>query len=99
MFAQPANNQSLYTTKESGRGITAVAILFGLLLGGLLQMLWSGLPWLTSLAFWPLGLAISLILVALLSPRWRGEAQWGLALAGQASGVLAIGLIFVASVL
>lgn len=97
MFAQPVNNQSLYETKESGRGLTAVAILLGLLLGGLFNWFWSGLPFLAMLAMWPLGVAIGLIVVGLVSHWLRGEAQWGLALAGQAIGVLAIALIFTAS--
>ncbi|MBK8987050.1 MAG: hypothetical protein IPM39_13395 [Chloroflexi bacterium] len=97
MIAQPFNNQSLYETKESGRGVTAVAITIGLLLGGMFNFLWSGLPWLVALAMWPLGVAVGLIITALAYQRWRGEAQWGLALAGQGIGVLAVGLIFVAS--
>ncbi|MBP6469171.1 MAG: hypothetical protein KBE23_05635 [Chloroflexi bacterium] len=99
MFAQPFSNQSLYETKESGRGATAVAVFVGLLLGGVFNWLWSGLPFLAALAMWPLGLAIGLIVVALASRWLRGEAQWGMALAGQAIGVLAIALVFVASII
>ncbi len=99
MFAQPINNQSLYETKESSRGFTAVALLIGLLLGGLFNWLWSGLPVLAMVAMWPLGVAIGLIVVALASHWLRGEARWGLALAGQGIGVLAIALIFIASLL
>jgi len=99
MFAQSVNSQSMYETKESSRGVTAVALLIGLLLGGLFNWFWSDLPFLAMAAMWPLGVAIGLIVVALASHRLRGEAQWGMALAGQGIGVLSIALIFVASVL
>jgi len=99
MLAQPVNNQSLFETKESGRGVTAVAILIGLLLGGLFNWFWAGLPFLATVAMWPLGVGIGLIVVALVSHRLRGEAQWGLALAGQAIGAVANALIFIASMI
>ncbi|MCB8983727.1 MAG: hypothetical protein H6659_07890 [Ardenticatenaceae bacterium] len=99
MFAQPVNNHSLYETKESGRGVTAVAVLMGLLLGALFNWFWAGLPFLAMVAMWPLGVAIGLIVVALASRWLRGEARWELALAGQGIGVLAIALIFIASLL
>ena len=97
MLAQPVNSQSHNHTNETGRSVTAVAIILGLLLGGMFNFFWAGLPWLVILAMWPLGIAIGL--VALASHRLRGEAQWGMALAGQAIGVVAIALIFVASMI
>jgi hypothetical protein len=94
MLAQPFSGQVI-EKQETGNRLTAVAVFVGLLIGGLGNWVWVGLPWLASLALWPLGLAVGLIAVALVSYRWNGEAQWGMALAGQAIGVLAVGLIFV----
>ena len=87
-------------SEESGRSsVTAVAVIMGLLLGGAFTFLWNGLPLLAAAALWPLGLAIALIGAALVSKWLRGKPAWGLALAGQALGVLAIGLIFAASIM
>jgi hypothetical protein len=97
MLAPSVNNQTMYNANESGRMVTAVAILIGLLAGGALNMLWDGLPLLAALAMWPLGLAVSFILVALVHYRRTGDGQWGLALAGQALGVLAVAMFFFAS--
>jgi hypothetical protein len=94
MLAQPFSGQVI-EKQETGNRLTAVAILIGLLVGGLFNWVWGGLPGLASLAVWPLGVAIGLIGVALVNGRRTGETPWGMALVGQAIGVLAVGLIFV----
>ncbi len=99
MLAPSVNNQTMFNENDSGRMVTAVALVVGLLLGGALNWLWSGLAFLAALALWPLAQSVSFIAVALISYRLRGEAQWGLALVGQGLGVLAVGMFFFASVL
>lgn len=94
MSVQPFSGKVI-EKQETGNRLTAVAILIGLLMGGLFNEVGSGLPWLASLAVWPLGLAIGLIGVALVTGYRTGETPWGMALVGQAIGVLAVGLIFV----
>jgi hypothetical protein len=87
-------------SKESGRhSETAVAVIIGLVLGGVFTFLWSSLPLLAVIGMWPLALAISMIGVSLISNSRREESEWGMALAGQALGVIAIALIFAASVM
>lgn len=87
-------------SEETGRGSeTAVALMSGLVLGGVFTFLWHGLPLLALIGMWPLALAISLIGVSLISNSCREESEWGMALAGQALGVVAIALIFAASVI
>jgi len=48
---------------------------------------------------WLLGLAIGFIGVAIISNRRREESEWGMALTGQALGVIGIAFIFLASVM
>jgi hypothetical protein len=90
---------NLYNEESESNSVTAVAIIAGLVLGGVFTFLWNGLPLLAAVAMWPLGLAIGLIGAALVSKWLRGEPAWGLALAGQVLGVLSIGLIFAASIM
>jgi hypothetical protein len=78
---------------------TAVSLLLGLGLGGLLIALLPPLPFLAMLAIWPLGMAISLIAVPLVLFRLRGQALWDMVIWGQAVGVVAVVLLFVASLL
>jgi hypothetical protein len=86
--------------EETGRGLeTAVAVIIGLVMGGVLSLLWHGLPLLAVIGMWPLALAMSMIGVSLISNSRREESEWGMALAGQALGVVAIALIFAASVM
>ena len=87
-------------SEETGQNLeTAVAVIVGLVLGGVFTFLWNSLPLLAVIGMWPLGLAIGFIGVALINNRRRTQSEWGLALAGQALGVIAIGLIFAASVM
>ena len=78
---------------------TAVAVIAGLVLGGLFTFLWNGLPLMAVAGMWLLGLAIGFIGVAIISNRRREESEWGMALAGQALGAIGIALIFLASVM
>jgi len=87
-------------SKESGQiSVTAVAVVLGLVLGGVFNLIWQGLPLLTLLGMWLLALAISFIAVTLINNRRSVESEWGLALVGQMIGMLAVCLIFIASVL
>jgi hypothetical protein len=91
--------QNSYSEERGQNSATAVAVITGLVLGGVFTFLWSSLPLLAVIGMWPLGLAISFIGVALINNRRREESEWGLALAGQALGIVAIGLIFAASIM
>ena len=71
--------------------ITAVSI--GLLLGMLLTLLLSGLNGLNLLAIWVLSMGMTWIGVAIASQRIYKQAQWGMVMAGQAMGALAILLL------
>lgn len=88
-----------YSENRSQNTTTAVALLAGLVLGGMFTFLWHSLPLLAVIGMWPLGLAIGFIGVAIISNRRRDEAEWGMALIGQALGVLGIALIFLASII
>ncbi len=88
-----------YSKQRGQNSTTAVAVIGGLVLGGVFTFLWNGLPLMAVAGMWLLGLAIGFIGVALINNMRREESEWGLALAGQALGVIAIGLIFVASVM
>lgn len=88
-----------YSEDRTQNSTTAVALLAGLGLGGVFTFLWNSLPLLAVIGMWPLGLAISFIGVTIISNRRRDEPEWGMALAGQALGVIGIALIFLASVM
>lgn len=78
---------------------TAVAVIIGLVLGGLFTFFWNGLPLMAGAGMWLLGMAIGFIGVAIISNRRREQSEWGMALAGQALGAIGIALIFLASVM
>ena len=88
-----------YSEERGQNSTTAVAVIVGLVLGGVFTFLWNSLPLLAVIGMWPLGLAIGFIGVALVNNMRREESEWGMALAGQALGVIAIGLIFAASIM
>lgn len=89
-----------YNHEEEGRfSITAVAILIGLFLGTMFNLIWQGLPLAAMAGMGFLGLAISFITVTIVHNQFRQESEWGLALVGQVLGVLAVGLIFIASII
>ena len=91
--------QNSYSEERGQNSTTAVAVVGGLVLGGLFTYLWNGLPFMALVGMGLLGLAISLIGVAVVSNRRREESEWGMALAGQALGAVGIALMFLASVM
>ncbi len=95
MVAQYTQTQSVAKAKST----TAVpAMTLGVVLGTLFVWL-GGFAGLVALAMWPLGVALSLVGASWWSYRQHEEAQWGMAIAGQLLGAVAIGLLWVASIL
>ena len=89
-----------HSTRKSGLRLPAPllpALLGGLALGRLSAYLWPQLPALAALAMWILGLAVALILVALIHYRLRRQPLWELAILGQLLGVAGTALLVVAS--
>lgn len=87
-------------SKDSAQNPTmAVAVIIGLILAVGFNILWQGLPFLAVIGMGLLGLAISFIGVTILQNRNREDAEWGLALVGQVLGMLAVSLIFFASIM
>lgn len=89
-------SQSIEKTRKPNTA--AIATLFGLAFGTLLVFLgkFSGL---VAAAMWPLGVAIGLMAASWLSYRYQGEAQWGMAIAGQLLGAVATGMLFIAAMI
>lgn len=98
MTANTFQNNS-YSEERGQNSTTAVAVVAGLVLGGLFTFFWNGLPLMAVAGMWLLGLAIGLIGVAMISNRRREQSEWGMALAGQALGAIGIALFFLASVM
>lgn len=81
------------------RRATAVTLVSGLLLGALFNLLWPHFPLLARVGLWPLGLGVVCV-GRVLGQLSRGSAPaWGLAIAGQALGLLGLGLLFLAQLL
>lgn len=88
-----------YSKDSAQSSKTAVAVIFGLILAVGFNILWQGLPLLAVVGMGLLGLAISFIGVTILFNRRSEESEWGLALVGQVLGMIALSLIFLASVM
>jgi hypothetical protein len=83
----------------NARHATAVTLVIGLLLGALFNLLWSHFPPLAALGLWPLGLGVACVGRVLGQLRRGAAPAWGLAIAGQALGLLGLGLLFLAQLL
>ncbi|MBE2222505.1 MAG: hypothetical protein IAF02_13240 [Anaerolineae bacterium] len=88
-----------YSEETGHNSTTAVAVIVGLVLGGVFTFLWNGLPLMAVAGMWLLALAIGFIGVAIISNRRRETSEWGIALVGQVLGAIGIALIFLASVM
>ena len=88
-----------YSEERGQNSTTAVAVIAGLVLGGMFSFLWNGLPLMGVAGMWLLGLAIGLIGLSIISNRHREQSEWGMGLAGQALAAIGIGLIFVTSLM
>jgi len=74
-----------------------IAVPIGIAVSFCLQLLFTGFSFWASFALWPLGLAISLIFISVLSQRLHNKAQWGLVIVGQLLGALGIFMLFLSS--
>ncbi|MCA9958337.1 MAG: hypothetical protein R3E31_10765 [Chloroflexota bacterium] len=97
MFAQIVENPT--TMNMQPKTILTpvrIAVVLGLGLGTLFTMLWPHFTGLVAWAMWPLGVAIASLGMGILSFRRSGETQWNLIFLGQALGVTAVAMIFLA---
>jgi hypothetical protein len=83
---------------KQGLRIVVTAVIVGLLLGAALTFLLSGMNGLGLLGMWVLSMGMAWISVAIVSYRRYGEARWGMAIAGQAMGAVAILLLVFATI-
>ena len=85
---------------ESARGsrIVATAVFLGIFLSIVATFTLLGMSSLGLIGIWVLSMGMAWIAVALLSQRIYKQAQWGMVVAGQAMGAIAI-VIFLFAVL
>lgn len=74
-----------------------IAILCGLIVGGLFSWMWSGLSGVANFAFWPLGLALAFVFMSFIAIKQQGSMRWDLLFIGQIFGVIGATLLFFAS--
>ena len=82
---------------KQGSRILVTAVFLGLLLGAAFTLLLSGMSGLALLGMWVLSMGMAWVGVAIVSYRRYGEARWGMAIAGQAMGAVAIVLLVMAA--
>lgn len=82
---------------KQGLRILVTAVFLGLLLGTAFTLLLSGMSGLALLGMWVLSMGMAWIGVAIVSYRRYGKAQWGLAIAGQVMGAVALVLLVLAA--
>lgn len=83
---------------KQGSRIVVTAVILGLLLGAAFTLLLSGMNGLGLLGMWVLSMGMAWIGVAIVSYRRYGEARWGMAIAGQVMGAVAILLLVLAAI-
>lgn len=95
-FTQDYSSQRMVQAAGNSK-LLATAVFVGLLLGALATMLLAGMSGWGLLGIWVLCMSMAWIGVAILSQRLYKQAQWGMVVAGQAMGAVAVLLlIFVA---
>ena len=89
------------TATEIGRSPvsrpTSKAVLVGLILAALFTVWGPRDIALATLAMWPLGLALGMLGVGLFRLRSKNDVRWHMLIVGQLLGVVAITLLFIAS--
>ena len=96
-FSQEYTAQEIDTTTNNTKVLTT-AVFLGLLLGGMATMLLSGMSGLGLLGIWVLCMSIAWIGIAIVNHRLYKQAQWGMVVAGQAMGAVAIVMFIFAAI-
>ena len=96
-FSQEYTAQEIDTTTNNTKVLTT-AVLVGLLLGGMATLILSGMSGLGLLGIWVLCMSMSWIGIAMLNHRLYKQAQWGMVVAGQAMGAVAVVILIFAAI-
>ena len=96
-FSQEYSSQGIDTTNNNTKVLTT-AVFVGLLLGGMATILLSGMSGLGLLGIWVLCMSMAWIAVAMLNQRLYKQAQWGMVVAGQAMGAVAVVILIFAAI-
>ena len=96
-FSQEYASQGIDTTTNHTKVLTT-AVLVGLLLGGMATILLSGMSGLGLFGIWVLCMSIAWIGIAILNHRLYQQAQWGMVVAGQAMGAVAVVMFIFAAI-
>ena len=78
--------------------LTFVSICVGLIFSTAFSLLWTDLVGISQMALWPLGFALSFVVVSLLAVRRYGKMRWDLLFFGQVLGVIGAIMFFFATI-
>ncbi len=83
---------------KQGLRVLGTAVFLGLLLGAAFTFLLSGMNGFALLGMWVLSMGMAWVGVAIVSYRRYGEAHWGMVIAGQVMGAIAILLLIFSAI-
>ena len=91
-FTQEYSTQGINNASHHSK-ILATAVFMGVLLGAVATIVLSGMSSLGMVGIWVLAMGIAWVSVAMVSQRLYKQANWGMVVAGQAMGAVAIVLL------